>query len=667
MIRALVVAFLMFASGASAETPVELVSATGLKVAARPVVEASVPRTPPFLDRATRRAIADWERLRAGKGTFSEAIRFLDANADWPGLKLLRKRVEADIPIGRRADEVIAFFEGAEPQTGHGARALIAAFRANGDLETATDRAILTWRTMILTPEDETALLTFYGEALADHHKARLDMLLWRGASDGATRMLEHVDEDWQKLATARMALRASKPNVNALIDKIPKSLLADPGLAFERMQWRARKRLSRDAMTLIFAASPDALGVPERWAGWRRSFARSEMRAGRIASAYQLASEHGLTEGSHFADLEWLSGYIALTYQDDAKTALKHFLRFRGAVATPISLGRAGYWEGRAHEQLGDMEAATLAYAFGGEYQTSFYGLLAAERVGLAMDPGLVATATYPDLKDTSFAETSVFRAARHFMETGRRNVAEQFFRHMTETLPPQEIGSLGDFLLSANEPHLAVMVGKQAARRGIVIPRAYYPVASLGQDIEPVPYELSLAIARRESEFDPVVTSGAGALGLMQVMPATARSVAADLRLPYNRSRLLNDPVYNARLGNAYLDELMALFDGNVVMTAAGYNAGPNRPLRWMRERGDPRKGQMDIVDWIEHIPFDETRNYVMRVAESLPIYRAQLTGQVQPLNFTAELIAQPGHERQSLLPPPVRPRPRPDALTD
>ena len=317
----------------------------------------------------------------------------------------------------------------------------------------------------------------------------------------------------------------------------------------------------------------------------------------------------------------------------EDGKKALDHFLRFRGAVETPISLGRAGYWEGRAHEQMGDAENARLAYAFGAEYQTSFYGLLAAEHLGRTKDAGLAGKQSYPPLAETSFAERSVFKAVRLFIATDQRNLAEQFSRHMTETLPAAEIGTLGDYVLAQGEAHLAVMIGKQAARRGIVIPRSYYPVASLGVTHMPVPRELALAIARRESEFDPGVTSGAGARGLMQLMPATAKAVARDLDIRYSRDRLLTDPTFNARLGTAYLDELMEIFDGNVVMTAAGYNAGPGRPIRWMKRIGDPRRGQIDIVDWIEHIPFDETRNYVMRVAESLPVYRARLTGNNGP----------------------------------
>ena len=519
-----------------------------------------------------------------------------------------------------------------------------------------------TWRTMIITASDERALMRKYESALKDHHEDRLDMLLWRNAEKSAKRMYPHVSKGWQALARARLELRKKKKNVDGLIARVPKSLRDHPGLNFERMQWRARKGKNQSAIDLFIEAGAENLGRPTFWAGWRRTFARAEMRAGRTDLAYRLASQHGLTEGSHFADLEWLSGYLALTYKKDGKLALNHFLRFRGAVETPISLGRAGYWEGRAHELLGDTENAALAYAFGAEYQTSFYGLLAAEKLGRDLDPALTGETQYPRWRSTSLPRSSVFEAARYFLGAGERHRAEQFMRHLAETLPEEEIGSMGDFVIAANEPHLAVMIGKQAARRGIVLPRMYFPVASLGIVEFPVPRELALAIARRESEFDPGVESGAGARGLMQIMPATAKAVAQYLEIPYSRDRLMNDPPYNARLGTAYLDELMEIFDGNVTMVSAGYNAGPGRPLRWMKNKGDPRRGQIDIVDWIEHIPFDETRNYVMRVTESLPVYRARLTGRTGPVELTRELTERPGHVRLAQKGDYKRPRARP-----
>ena len=611
--------------------------------------------------------IVEWHRLRAGKGDLDAARRFLERRPDWPGLDYLQKQSERHLPFGSRADEVIAFFSDQPPQTGHGAVALVGAYRASGREDEAKAAAIDAWVTHRFSAGDETLLLSMYGETLEPHHEARLDMLLWRGAETDAKRMLPRVSSGWKKLAEARMALRDNRNGVDALVEAVPASLSDDPGLMFERMQWRARKGRNDGAIEIFLAQEPVALGEPEKWAGWRRSLARAEMRAGRTDVAYRLAAEHGLTAGSSFADLEWLAGYLALTYQKDGAKALGHFLRFRGAVETPISLGRAGYWEGRAHEMMGDADTARLAWLFGAEYQTSFYGLLAAERAGAPMDPALAAPVPPSDLGNAGFVESSVFEAGQLMLAAGQLSLAERFLTHLTESLDEPDIARLGAWALEQGEPHLAVMIGKRAASQGIVVPFAYYPPANLGLVDNPVPDELALAIARRESEFDPGVTSHAGAKGLMQVMPQTARAVADYLEIRFSNDRLIADPAYNARIGTAYLDEMMALFDGNPVMVSAAYNAGPGRPLRWMRDYGDPLDGEVDVVDWIEHIPFNETRNYVMRVTESLPVYRARLRGEVEPIAFTAELTGTPGHRRRAVKGDYIRPQPRPADRAD
>ena len=615
----------------------------------------------------TARDIIEWHRLRARQGDFDSVLRFLDRNPDWPGLDYLRQRSESALPLAARADDVIRYFNGEHPQTGTGAIALISAFRSKGMNSDAEAEALHAWLTHRLSDADQTKLLTWYGRALAPHHTQRLDMLLWRGASGDARQMFSLVPNDWVALAKARIALRETQNGVDTLVAAVPKDLADHPGLLFERMQWRARKGRNDGAIELMIAQSPDQLGRAGYWAGWRRSLARSEMRAGRTSQAYKLASAHGLEDGSNFADLEWLAGYLALTYQNDPAKALGHFLRFRGSVDTPISLGRAGYWEGRAHEALGDLDTARLAYSFGAEYQTSFYGLLAAEKAGRPMDPALYATIPAVDLQNAGFAESSVFEAALLLDTANQKVLAERFLTHLTETLSTDDIIRLGAFVAARDQPHYATMIGKRAAAFGTTVPFTYYPVTDLGVDPMPVPTELALAIARRESEFDPVVQSGVGARGLMQIMPATAREVAGYLEIPFSADRLITDPVYNARIGTAYLDELLTTFDGNVIMVSAAYNAGPSRPLRWMRERGDPRRGEMDVVDWIEHIPFDETRNYVMRVAESLPVYRARLTGQPQPMTLSQELIAMSGHTRAAVKGIIIRPKARPALLTD
>ena len=589
---------------------------------------------------ALGRDVVEWHRLRAGRGDFDEVVDFLARNPDWPGLDLLRRRSEGKVPYGRRAEEVVAFFAENPPQTGAGSIALASALGALGRNGEAEAQLVLAWRTQAMSTGDEALLLQRYGALLRPHHEARLDMLLWENETAAAERILPRVSEGWQRLARARMALRAEAPGVDSLIAAVPPALAADPGLAFERYRWRVSKGRNADAIELAVSRDPSSLGRPAAWADLRGSLTRWAMREGRPREAYRIAASHGLFEGSDYAELEWLAGYVALTRLNDPATALRHFQRFRVAVSSPISMGRAGYWEGIAHEALGDAESAAQAFAFGAENQTSFYGLLSAERAGIPMDPNLTGTKVYPDWKTASFVSSSVFQAAVLLHDAGEAALAERFLTHLSETEDETGVGQLIDFALSLDDPHIALMIAKRAADSGIVVPRGYYPVVDLGVTDPRVPMELALSIVRRESEFDPSVMSGVGARGLMQVMPGTAQEVAGKLAIDFDNGRLLSDPVYNATIGKAYLAELIETFGHNYVLVSAAYNAGPSRPIRWMSERGDPRSDEVDVVEWIESIPFRETRNYVMRVMESLPVYRARLTGQVQPIRLSEEL---------------------------
>jgi soluble lytic murein transglycosylase len=586
--------------------------------------------------------LIEWHRLRGGIGTAEEVMLFLDLNPDWPGLDWLRRKSEPSMLDATDAD-VLLFFRDELPQSAQGALAHARALKASGQGGSAEAGLVLAWRSMAIGPQMHARMLEEHGDLLAEHHIARLDMLLWKDWKSNAERMLPLVPEGYRKLAKARQGLRARVKGTDALVASVPENLQNDPGLTFERFVWRAGKGRQQDAIELALAASKSAktLGEPEQWANRRRSLSRQLMRDDAYERAYALASQHHLSEGSSFADLEWLSGYIALRFLNDPAKALEHFKAHQGAVVTPISRGRAGYWIGRTQEALGNAKAAKASYVQGAEYQSSFYGLLAAERGGIAFDESLAGAAALPDWREASFMGSTVFQAAVLALQAGALTVSERFFTHLTEILSPLEAAQLGQVAIDLNEPHIAVMIGKRAASGGVTIPAPYYALHDLAKSAHPIETEFALAIARRESEFDPVVVSGAGARGLMQVMPATAKNVASELGVDYAKEKLTSDWRYNAQLGTAYLARLKKQFGGNPVMISAGYNAGPGRPVRWMEVYGDPRKGEIDVVDWIEHIPFRETRNYAMRVTESLPIYRARLGQEPLPIPFSKELI--------------------------
>lgn len=587
--------------------------------------------------------IVEWSRLRAGEGNYGDVISFLERRPDWPGEPYLRKQSE-HVVIGRKDSEVIAFFEDQPAQTPEGVLRHSEALARTGSQDAAKEIVIDAWRSMPMGSTAQASFLVSHNTLLKKHHTARLDAMLWAGAFENARRMYSLVPAADVAVAKARMALRAREKGVDTLIARIPKSHAKNPGLQYERFVWRARKGRWDDAKSLLreTSTSAAALGNPEAWGNRRRSMARDEMRDGNPERAYEMAARHFLTSGSNYADLEWLAGFIALRKLNEPETALQHFKNHDSAVRSPISKGRSGYWQGRALEAMGDVAAADQAYARAAQHQTSFYGLLAADRADLPFDEDLQAAALPVDWRETPLAQNPVFVAGMLLEASGELNLAERFWTHLAESLNQRDATLLAEAAIDINQPHLAVMIGKRTARRAIVVPRGYYPLHPVAEQNLPMAPEMVLAIARRESEFDPGVQSGVGARGLMQIMPATGREVAASIGRAgqHSTNRLISDPSYNAELGAAYLSGLAARFRGNIVMMSAGYNAGPSRPDRWMVIYGDPRKPDVDMIDWIEHIPFRETRNYVMRVAESLPIYRARLGKDPMPQPFIDEL---------------------------
>ena len=584
--------------------------------------------------------IVEWHRLRAGRGNYDDVAAFLERRPDWPGETYLRKQSEK-VVLDAVPPNVQSFFAQNAPQTPRGVLSYADAKRSLGQSFEAD--IVLAWRTMRMSETNHALFLSTYADLLKPHHKARLSNMLWDGQATDARRMLELVDEGQRALAVARLSLQNLDDNVNRLINKVPPALGGDAGLQYDRFVWRARKGNRADAKALLRdqSTSATALGQPQKWSNRRRSLARDEMRDGDPKLAYQLASRHYLTEGSAFADLEWLSGYIALRKLNDPVTALGHFLRFDKAILSPISKGRAGYWIGRAYDALDDPAQADQAYTSAAQHQTSFYGLLAAERAGLPFDVDLGGGSAVPDWRGSALAQESLFQAGLLLQASGELDIAERFWTHLVERLDRNQATQLGQAAIDVGQPHLAVMVGKRAAQRAITLTEPYYALHPVAKRAQPMATEMVLAIARRESEFDPKVQSGVGARGLMQIMPATAQEVAGKLGRSdeHSTARLTQDPDYNSDLGAAFLSTLAGRFEGNVVMMSAAYNAGPSRPIRWAEQYGDPR-GRTDVVDWIEHIPFRETRNYVMRVTESLPIYRARLGKAALPIGFTEEL---------------------------
>ncbi len=582
-----------------------------------------------------------WTKLRAGDGTPREVLDFLSRNKDWPGLPYLRKRSEPVFETAETA-QILAFFGDSLPQTAQGALIYARALTRNGQTSKAELMIQNAWVDFSMDQKTQDVFVSQFGGVIKPLHETRLINLLWRDDHAGARAMVPLVSADLAALLQARIALRKKEGDVNALIDAVPAKLRDHPVLAHARFEWRMTSDFRESGISFLRERSKSAvlLGKPQAWVNYRERIIRDMLYDGQGKQAYEFAKNHHLTDGDDFAVLEWLAGYIALKYRNDAKAAICHFDRFLKAVETPISLGRGYYWMGRAYDTLGQKDQAKAAYIKGAEHQTSYYGILAAEQAGIGFGPEFFEWSELPDWRIASFVNTSVFKAAILLLSADQLSLGERFLTHLAETMDDQEILQLTDFLEEAQRSHVLVMVGKRAANYGRNFPRPYFALHAMIGMPSRVPIELSLSIARRESEFDQSVVSPVGALGLMQVMPKTGAEMAGDIGIAFDQSRMTTDWRYNVELGNTYLTELGERFGGNPVLMSLAYNAGPSRAERWMERLGDPRKSGVDIIDWVEMIPFDETRNYVMRVTESLPIYRARLGKDPLPEPFSKML---------------------------
>jgi soluble lytic murein transglycosylase len=578
---------------------------------------------------AITRDIVAWHALRGGYGTFQDYRNFLTRRPDWPGLPLLRRAGEDKIPENAQRSEILSYFAGQLPQTGTGSMRLASALQQASAAAVAADELRRAWLFLDLSQNEFDQMLALHGDVLSGQHADRLDRLLWDQKASAAEQMLPLVSADQQKLASARIALLRGEDGVDALIDAIPDSLADSPGLAHARFIWRLKRDRRDAAVSLLLERSERAggLGNAAAWADKREELARLAMQDQKPDLAYRLASQHGLTSGSDYAALEWLAGFVALRQLDRPEQAVEHFRRFRVAVDTPISLGRAGYWEGRALEAAGRADAAFHAYEFAAEFTTAFYGQLAAARIELPPNETALRGTDIPVLADTPLAESSVLAAAKLLHDAGDASLYRRFLRHLAEAGTPPEQAALGTLALNMGEPYTALYIAKYAADHGNMLIGPYFPTtpdlpANLNVDTA-----LILAVIRRESEFNTTAVSHVGARGLMQVMPGTAQDMAKELGVSMQVEQLTTDETLNIRLGSAYLAHLIEDFDGYLPAVAAAYNAGPSRARNWADLNGYAHGSLERAIDWVEAIPFSETRNYVMRVMEGYQVYRILL----------------------------------------
>ncbi|NQW10582.1 MAG: lytic transglycosylase domain-containing protein [Alphaproteobacteria bacterium] len=574
-------------------------------------------------------AVLEWLWLsdRKRPASFERVRLFLADNPDWPDEKELIKRAEQTMPAELALQQRLDWFETYPPHTTDGRILYLRTIEETGDPTRLQAEVKRIWRNIELGRRAEATFIKRWGNLLTqDDHISRLDEMLWRGRAGAARLTLKRVPKDWRLLADARLRLRFNKAGVDAAVNRVPETLLGDPGLHYERMRWRRRHGLATAARELLLEAPP-AEEFLSLW--WRERIwhIRESIDDGDLNDAYLLAASHKQTKGAGFAEAEWLAGWIALRFMNKPEVGLRHFGLLYAGVTTPISLGRAAYWAGRAAEQLKSTDDARSWYGRAAAHVTTFYGQLAAARLG-AEGPDL-PPAPAPDIaRLAEIRGHPLVRASEVLIRVERRELAERFLRTLARRADQADHAAHIAEIAAANGfTGTAVYTARKAAQKCLILTDRGYPFLSPQPDAPPEP-ALVHAIIRQESGFDSGAISRVGARGLMQLMPATAKQTARNAGLKYVLGDLLTEPDYNITLGRRYLTEMLARFDGHYVLAIAAYNAGPHRVARWIKRHGHPNDPSVDVVDWIERIPFSETRNYVQRVLEALHVYRSRLS---------------------------------------
>ncbi len=569
---------------------------------------------------------------------FDEIVRFMDQNPSWPRQLRLLEAAERAIPKDMSASQIITWFAGREPLTGEGKYRLGTAHLEDGNKTFGENWIVKAWIEHDFRSSLRSEILRKHGDLLkGEPHEKRLSRLLWDRQRVAARDMLSLANSDHQKLAKARMALMRGDGSLEAAVQSVPESLRGDPGLLYDQVQFLRKKDEFEDARALLLSANPGRVDPAYQGVWWslRHRLVRSAIDDLDYPSAYHLARHHGLTEGSGgYAEAEWLAGWIALRQLDDPTAALKHFQKLYASVRTPISLARATYWAGRAAEAADDTERAKLFYDLAAAYPTTYYGQLAAEKI--TNGDIVLRLPSIPEADDEAieaFMDVELIKVVRILNNMKRSNLMQSFLYHLAdEATTIEQYTLLGRLANELGHTSFALRIAKKALRKNIVLPEHSYPIVNipdLPATAKPAEPALVLGLSRQESEFNAKAVSPVGARGLMQLMPSTARIVARQHKLKFQEKWLTSNPAYNAQLGAVHLGDLIDDWDGSYILALISYNAGPGRARRWIEEFGDPRSPDIDQIDWVERIPFKETRNYVQRVLENTQVYRGRLAG--------------------------------------
>ncbi|CAM5769030.1 lytic transglycosylase [Labrys miyagiensis] len=578
------------------------------------------------------RATAEWIAIRsaARQVGFQRINAFLTAYPAWPGNGLLRRRAEEALyNDGMDAGTIRSFFASSAPETDEGKVALASVLLRSGDQQAAAALIRDAYRNDPLSGQLEADIVRGYGNLLSRaDHKFRADRLIYDGNFVDGLRVAARAGADVVSLAKVRIAVAKGAGNAGTLLASGASN---DPAYIFAKVSYLRRRDKDKEAAALLLRAPRDAASLvrPDEWWTERRLVARALLDQGDARTAYAVAAGFTAESDTTRMEAEFHCGWIALRFLGDTRVAARHFANLSEQSQRPISISRGAYWQGRTAEATGDKNAATRFYQLAARYPTTYYGQIARARLGLrSLDLSPLPEASAATR--ANFSSLLAVRAITQLYATDERVYARNLVADMGKRLQDtQQLALLGQLALANRDAKAALGVGKSATQRGLPLDAIAFPTGAIPgfQGSGNVERAVVYSIARQESEFGHDVVSGAGARGLMQVMPSTAKATAKAAGMAFDSKRLTTDPAYNAMIGEAHLGELIDRFRGSYIMTFAAYNAGPSKVADWVKTYGDPRDPKVDPIDWVERIPYTETRNYVQRVLENVQVYRSRL----------------------------------------
>ena len=585
------------------------------------------------------RNLITWMYLKTSgnSATFNDYKNFIEQHNDYPRINRIKYLAEQKIYLRNNSPtSIINWFQKNPPLGGLGKIKLAEAYLEQGRAEDVDALIKEGWTTAEISKNDLGYYRAKFKKFLtSDDHLKRADFLAWERKYWDLKRMLKYLPKDERALYNARQILMSNSYGVDNAISKVPTHLKKDPGLEYDRLKWRNRRGRLEGSLEILYEnanKTESQMIRPDKWWEQRKSVARTLIYKKRYKTAYKIASEHSLSAGPSFAEAEWLSGWIALSFLNSPEYAINHFQNFYNNVGYPISLARGAYWLGATYKTLGNSTLSKKYFEEGAKFPMTYYGQLSFNEIKPGENFELIDQSKFDREYEKEFNKSKLINHVILLKELDATKYSKDIIKHLA-TLNVDKGSEVLAARLSTNVERydFAIQISKQASYEKRFFNKYNYPIISTPKVInkKQMPNsEVVLAIIRQESEFDRKANSWAGARGMMQLMKYTAKLVAKQAKLPYSISGLTQDPEYNIKLGSYYFNSLIENYNGIYPFAIAAYNAGPNRVKTWRKINGDPSKGELSYVNWVELIRFKETRNYVQRVLENINVYKYMLS---------------------------------------